>query len=131
MLDVEFTIQDEKLYMLQCRVGKRTAFASMKIAVDMVNEKLITPKEALLRVEPDQLNQLLRPIFDVNEKNKALKNNQLLAKGLNAGPGAASGKVVFNAEDAIEYHKKGEPVILTRIETSPEDIGGMHVSEGI
>lgn len=131
MLDVEFTIQDEKLYMLQCRVGKRTAFASMKIAVDMVNEKLISPKEALLRVEPDQLNQLLRPIFDVNEKNKALKNNQLLAKGLNAGPGAASGKVVFNAEDAIEYHKKGEPVILTRIETSPEDIGGMHVSEGI
>ncbi len=131
MLDVEFTIQDGKLYMLQCRVGKRTAFASMKIAVDMVKEGLISPKEALMRVEPDQLNQLLRPIFDLNEKKKALGNKQFIAKGLNAGPGAACGKVVFNAEDAIEVAKKGEPVILVRIETSPEDIGGMNAAEGI
>ena len=131
MLDVEFTIQDGKLYMLQCRVGKRTAFASMKIAVDMVKEGLISPKEALMRVEPDQLNQLLRPIFDLNEKKKALENKQFIAKGLNAGPGAACGKVVFNAEDAIEVAKKGEPVILVRIETSPEDIGGMNAAEGI
>ncbi len=131
MLDIEFTIQDGKLYMLQCRVGKRTAFASMKIAVDMVKEGLISPKEALMRVEPDQLNQLLRPIFDLNEKKKALENKQFLAKGLNAGPGAACGKVVFNAEDAIEVAKKGEPVILVRIETSPEDIGGMNAAEGI
>ena len=131
MLDVEFTIQDEKLYMLQCRVGKRTAFASMKIAVDMVKEGLISPQEALMRVEPDQLNQLLRPIFDLNEKKKALDKKQFLAKGLNAGPGAACGKVVFNAEDAIEAAAKGDKVILVRIETSPEDIGGMNAAEGI
>lgn len=131
MQDIEFTIQKGKLYMLQCRSGKRTALAAMKIAVDMVNEKLIKPKEALMRIEPDQLNQLLRPIFDLKEKNQALKDGKLIAKGLNAGPGAASGKVVFNAEDAIEWAKKGEKVILVRIETSPEDIGGMNASEGI
>ncbi|MDQ1265367.1 MAG: pyruvate, orthophosphate dikinase, partial [Bacteroidota bacterium] len=131
MLDIEFTIQEGKLYMLQCRVGKRTAMAAMKIAVDMVHEKLIKPKEALMRTDPDQLNQLLRPVFDLNEKKKALKENRLLAKGLNAGPGAATGKVVFNAEDAEEWAKKGDPVILVRMETSPEDIGGMNVSEGI
>ncbi len=131
MMDIEFTIQKGKLYMLQCRVGKRTALAAMRIAVDMVNEKLIKPKEALLRIEADQLNQLLRPIFDPKEKEKALKEGRMLAKGLNAGPGAASGKVVFNAEDAQIMAKKGEKVILVRIETSPEDIGGMNASEGI
>ncbi len=127
MMDIEFTIQNRKLYMLQCRVGKRTAFAAIKIAVDMVKEKLITPKEALLRIEPDQLNQLLRPVFDLKEKQKAT----LIAKGLNAGPGAAAGRVYFNAEDAELHAKKGEKVILVRIETSPEDIRGMNASEGI
>jgi pyruvate,orthophosphate dikinase len=131
MMDIEFTIQKKKLYMLQCRAGKRTAMAAMKIAVDMVGEKLITPKEALMRIEAEQLNQLLRPIFDPKEKTKALKEGRLLAKGLNAGPGAASGKVVFNAEDAQYMATKGETVILVRIETSPEDIGGMNAAEGI
>lgn len=131
MLDIEFTIQQGKLYMLQCRVGKRTAFAAIKIAVDMVDEKLISEKEALLRIEPDQLNQLLRPIFDTVEKKKAIEAGRLLAKGLNAGPGAASGRVVFNAPDAEEWKKRGERVILTRIETSPEDIKGMDAAEGI
>ena len=97
MMDIEFTIQQGKLYMLQCRVGKRTAFAAIKIAVDMVGEKLISDKEALARIEPDQLNQLLRPIFDLKEKEAAVKGGRLLAKGLNAGPGAATGRIVFNA----------------------------------
>lgn len=131
MLDIEFTIQEKKLWMLQCRVGKRTAMAAIKIAVDMVAEKLIKPREALMRIEPEQLNQLLRPIFDLKEKKKALDSKQLLAKGLNAGPGAATGKVVFNAEDAVEWAEKGEKVILVRIETSPEDIAGMNAAEGI
>jgi pyruvate,orthophosphate dikinase len=131
MQDIEFTIQKGKLYMLQCRNGKRTAFAALKIAYDMVKEGLIKPKEALMRIDPDQLNQLLRPIFDNVEKAKLLKSGKLLAKGLNAGPGAACGKVVFNAEDAVELAKSGDPVILVRIETSPEDIAGMNASEGI
>ena len=131
MMDVEFTIQQGKLYMLQCRVGKRTAFAAIKIAVDMVGEKLIGEKEALSRIEPDQLNQLLRPIFAPAEKQAAVKAGRLLAKGLNAGPGAATGRVVFNSVDAEAWAKKGEKVILTRIETSPEDIKGMSAAEGI
>ena len=131
MMDVEFTIQEGKLYMLQCRVGKRTAFAAIKIAVDMVGEKLISDKEALGRIEPDQLNQLLRPVFDLKEKEAAVKSGRLLAKGLNAGPGAATGRVVFNAPDAEAWKKRGELVILTRIETSPEDIKGMDAAEGI
>ncbi|MBI5214490.1 MAG: pyruvate, phosphate dikinase [Ignavibacteriae bacterium] len=131
MMDVEFTIQQKKLYMLQCRVGKRTAFAAIKIAVDMVGEGLISEKEALNRIEPDQLNQLLRPIFDLKEKASAIQAGKLLAKGLNAGPGAATGRVVFNAPDAEEWKKRGEKIILTRIETSPEDIKGMDASEGI
>ena len=131
MNDIEFTIQQGKLYMLQCRVGKRTAFAAIRIAVEMVDEKLISDKEALARIEPDQLNQLLRPIFDLKEKEAAVKGGRLLAKGLNAGPGAASGRVVFNAPDAEEWKKRGEKVILTRIETSPEDIKGMDAAEGI
>ena len=131
MMDVEFTIQQGKLFMLQCRVGKRTAFAAIKIAVDMVVEKLISEKEALMRIEPDQLNQLLRPIFDLKEKEAAVKSGRLLAKGLNAGPGAATGRLVFNAVDAEAWKNRGEKVILTRIETSPEDIKGMDASEGI
>ncbi len=131
LMDIEFTIQDGKLFMLQCRAGKRTAVAAMKVAVDMVNEGLIDPKEAIKRTEPNQLNQLLRPIFDQKEKQKVLDDGQLLAKGLNAGPGAASGKIVFNAEDAMEQAKKGEDLILVRIETSPEDIGGMNAAQGI
>ncbi len=131
MLDVEFTIQEGKLYMLQCRVGKRTAFAAMKIATDMVKEGLIKAKDALMRIEPDQLNQLLRPIFDLKEKQESLDAGNLLAKGLNAGPGAATGRVVFHADDAEEWAAKGEKVILVRIETSPEDIGGMNAAEGI
>ncbi len=131
MMDIEFTIQQGKLYMLQCRVGKRTAFSAIKIAVDMVDEKLISDREALMRVDPDQLNQLLRPVFDLREKEAAVKGGRLLAKGLNAGPGAATGRVVFNAPDAEEWKKRGEHVILTRIETSPEDIKGMDAAEGI
>jgi pyruvate,orthophosphate dikinase len=131
MLDIEFTIQQGKLYMLQCRVGKRTAFAAIRIAVDMVGEKLISEREALRRIDPDQLNQLLRPVFDSEEKKRAIDEGRLLAKGLNAGPGAACGRVVFNAPDAEEWKRRGERVILTRIETSPEDIKGMDAAEGI
>jgi pyruvate,orthophosphate dikinase len=131
MMDIEFTIQQGQLYMLQCRVGKRTAFAAIKIAVDMVGEKLISEKEALSRIEPDQLNQLLRPIFDQGEKDGAIRAGRLLAKGLNAGPGAASGRIVFNSVDAEAWARRGEKVILTRIETSPEDIKGMNAAEGI
>ncbi|MGB8958654.1 MAG: pyruvate, phosphate dikinase [Candidatus Aminicenantales bacterium] len=131
MMDIEFTIQQGRLYMLQCRVGKRTAFAAIKIAVDMVGEKLISEKEALTRIEPDQLSQLLRPIFDPAEKAAAVRGGRLLAKGLNAGPGAATGRVVFNSVDAESWAKRGEKVILTRIETSPEDIKGMGAAEGI
>jgi len=131
MQDIEFTIQNKKLWMLQTRVGKRTGFAAFSIAVDMVKEGLISKEEALMRVEPEQLNQLLRPIFDSKEKAQAVEGGRLLTKGLNAGPGAACGKVVFNAVDAEEWAKKGEKVILVRIETSPEDIKGMNAAEGI
>jgi len=131
MQDIEFTVQNEKLWMIQTRVGKRTGFAAFKIAVDQVEEGLISKEEALMRVEPEQLNQLLRPIFDFNEKAEAVKGERLLSKGLNAGPGAACGKVVFNAVDAEKRAKQGEKVILVRIETSPEDIKGMDAAEGI
>lgn len=131
MQDIEFTIQKGKLWMLQCRSGKRTGFAAVKMAVDMVKEKLISKETALLRIEPNQLNQLLRPIFDLKEKTKSIQEGKLLAKGLNAGPGAASGKVALSAEDAELMASKGDKVILVRIETSPEDIKGMHASEGI
>jgi len=131
MIDIEFTIQENKLYVLQCRVGKRTGLAAVKIAVDMVREKLISEKEALLRIEPEQLNQFLRPIFDSKEKGDAIKAGRLLAKGLNAGPGAATGKIYFNTIDAEAAAARDEKVILVRTETSPEDIKGMHASEGI
>jgi pyruvate,orthophosphate dikinase len=131
MQDIEFTIQRGKLWMLQTRAGKRTAFAAFKIAVDMVKEGLITKEEAIMRIEPEQLNQILRPVFDPREKEKALKSGRLLTKGLNAGPGAATGQVVFNAEDAEKWAKEGKKVILVRIETSPEDIRGMNAAQGI
>ena len=131
MQDVEFTIQRKKLWMLQTRTGKRTSFAEFKIAVDMVKEGLIDKEEALMRVSPDGLNQILRPIFDPKEVEKALKEGRLVAKGLNAGPGAATGKVVYNAEDAESWAARGEKVILVRIETSPEDIRGMNAAQGI
>ena len=131
MQDIEFTVQNKKLWMLQTRVGKRTGFAAFSIAADLVEEGLISKEEALMRVEPEQLNQLLRPIFNFKEKTEAVEGGKLLAKGLNAGPGAACGKVVFNAADAEEWAKRGEKVILVRIETSPEDIRGMDAAEGI
>ena len=131
MQDMEFTVQKGKLWMLQTRSGKRTGLAAIKIAVDMVNEGMISEDEALRRIEPEQLNQLLRPVFDAGEKKNVIKKGKLLAKGLNAGPGAACGKVVFNAVDAEEWAKKGETVILVRIETSPEDIAGMNAAVGI
>ncbi|MFH1791643.1 MAG: pyruvate, phosphate dikinase, partial [Candidatus Omnitrophota bacterium] len=131
MQDMEFTVQKGKLWMLQTRTGKRTGMAAIRIAVEMVAEKLISEEEAILRIDPEQLNQLLRPVFDRDEKKKAIAGDKLLAKGLNAGPGAASGKVVFNASDAEEWAARGEKVILVRIETSPEDIKGMNAAEGI
>ncbi len=131
MQDCEFTIQNGKLYMLQTRSGKRTGFAAFKIAMDMVEAKVISEHEAIMRIEPDAMNQLLRPIFDVEQKHQAITDGRLLAKGLNAGPGAACGRVVFSATDAELQKKRGEKVILVRIETSPEDIKGMDASEGI
>lgn len=131
MQDIEFTIEDNTLWMLQTRTGKRTGFAAVRIAVDMVDEKIISKEQALLRIEPDQLNQLLRPIFDPADKERVGKEGRILAKGLPAGPGAATGRVVFHAEDAEAWKKRGERVILCRIETSPDDIRGMDAAQGI
>ncbi|KAJ53871.1 pyruvate,orthophosphate dikinase [Clostridium tetanomorphum] len=127
MQDMEFTIEQGKLYFLQTRNGKRTAQAALKIAVDMVNEGLITKEEAILKVDPKQLDALLHPNFDEVE----LKNAKVIAKGLPASPGAACGKVYFSAEEAKSHHELGEKVILVRLETSPEDIEGMVAAEGI
>ena len=128
MQDMEFTIEHGKLYMLQTRNGKRTAQAALKIAVDLVAEGMIDEKEAVLRVEPDQLNQLLHPNFD----QKKLKSAKPVAKGLPASPGAATGKVVFTAQKAQELANAGEKeLVLVRLETSPEDIEGMVVCKGI
>ncbi len=131
MQDLEFTIQNGKLWILQTRNGKRTGFAAIKIAIDMVREGRISREEALKRIEPEQLNQFLRPVFDAAEKKKAIDGKKLMARGINAGPGAASGRVVFHAADAEEWAGKGEEVILVRIETSPEDIRGMSAAAGI
>ena len=125
MQDIEFTIQNKKLWMLQTRNGKRTARAAINIAVDMVEEGLITKDEAVLRVDPQSLDQLLHPTFDPKAQRK------VIAKGLPASPGAATGKIVFNAEDAHDWKGRGEKVILVRIETSPEDLKGMNAAEGI
>ncbi|MCU1229048.1 MAG: ppdK [Acidobacteria bacterium] len=130
MQDIEFTIQSGKLYLLQTRTGKRTGFAAVKIACDMVDEELITHTDAVSRVEAGQIVQLLAPVFDNAEKQKALHSGRLLARGLPAGPGAAAGRIAFSAERAVEMVKNG-PVVLVRIETSPEDIVGMHVAAGI
>jgi pyruvate,orthophosphate dikinase len=128
MQDMEFTIEDGKLFMLQTRNGKRTAQAAIKIAVDLVNEKMLTKEEALLKVEPKQLDQLLHPNFDTS----ALKAAEVITTGLAASPGAATGKLVFTAEDALTQFKAGEKdLILARLETSPEDIEGMNVAHGI
>jgi pyruvate,orthophosphate dikinase len=131
MQDIEFTVEKTKLWMLQTRSGKRTGFAAIRIAVDMVEERIIGKKEALLRIEPDHLNQLLRPIFDVKDMEKAAREGRILAKGLPAGPGAATGRVVFNAEDAVGWKRGGQAVILCRKETSPDDIRGMEAAQGI
>ncbi len=125
MLDLEFTIQEGKLYMLQTRVGKRTAASAVRIAVDMVKEKLIDQKTAIQRIDPQQLDQLLHPMIDPKAKVR------VVAKGLPASPGAAVGKVVFTAADAERMAERGERVVLVRTETSPEDIGGMHAAQGI
>ena len=127
MQDMEFTIENGKLYMLQTRNGKRTAKAALKIAVDLVNEGMLTEKEALMKLEPKQLDALLHPQFDA----VALKNAQPIGKALPASPGAASGMVAFTAQRAIELHNEGKKVVLVRLETSPEDIEGMAASEGI
>jgi pyruvate, orthophosphate dikinase len=127
MQDLEFTIEQGTLYMLQTRTGKRTAAAAVKIAVDMVKEGLSDEKEAVCRVDPKQLDQLLHPTFDPEKEKTA----EALAKGLPASPGAGTGQVVFSAAEAEAWHAEGKDVILVRIETSPEDIGGMNVAKGI
>ncbi len=127
MQDLEFTIEQGKLYILQTRNGKRTAAAAVRIAVDMMNEGLISEEEAVLRVNPNQLDQLLHPAFDPGAEDRAV----ILAKGLPASPGAATGQIVFSAHDAETWSDQGKTVILVRVETSPEDIGGMNVASGI
>lgn len=127
MQDIEFTIEKGRLFILQTRNGKRTAKAAINICVDLVNSDVITKEEAILRIEPSQLDQLLHPTFD----QKALKNAEQIAKGLPASPGAAVGKVYFHADDAVIHAKEGEKVLLVRQETSPEDIEGMVSAEGI
>ncbi len=127
MQDLEFTIQDGKLWILQTRNGKRTGMAMVKIAMDMLDEGLITEEEALMRVDPEKLNELLHPVFNKNEMGKA----KVITKGLPASPGAATGKIVFFADEAEKLAAQGEDVILVRIETSPEDLAGMHAANGI
>ncbi|MBD5086267.1 MAG: pyruvate, phosphate dikinase [Clostridiales bacterium] len=127
MQDMEFTIEEGRLYMLQTRNGKRTARAAIKIACDLVDEGMITEQEALLKIEPKQLDSLLHPQFDA----KVLKNAKPIAKGLPASPGAACGKISFSAEEAVERANNGEKVVLVRLETSPEDIEGMYKAEGV
>ncbi|MDH7499333.1 MAG: pyruvate, phosphate dikinase [candidate division NC10 bacterium] len=129
--DLEFTVERGKLYMLQTRTGKRTAQAAVKIAVDMVMEGLISKEEALMRVEPNQVYQLLLPRFDEEAKKKARETGAFLASGLNASPGAASGMAIFDPDKAEHLGKEGKPVVLVRYETSPEDVHGMYASKGI
>ncbi len=127
MQDMEFTIQDGKLWLLQTRNGKRTGAAMVKIAMDMLHEKLITKDEAIMRVEPNKLDELLHPVFD----KEAITKAKVMAKGLPASPGAATGQVVFHADDAEKWAADGKKVVLVRIETSPEDLKGMNSAEGI
>lgn len=130
MQDMEFTIEDKKLYMLQTRNGKRTAAAAIKIACDLIDEKMITEKEALMQIDAKSLDMLLHPTFDADALSKADKNN-VVGKGIPASPGAATGTIVFTAEDAVTEGKKGKKVVLVRLETSPEDIEGMKYAQGI
>ena len=127
MQDMEFTVENGKLYMLQCRNGKRTAQAALKIACDLVDEGMKSEEEAVAMIDPRNLDTLLHPQFDI----KALNATTPIGKGLGASPGAACGKIVFSAEDAEDWHKKGEKVVLVRLETSPEDITGMKAAQGI
>ena len=127
MQDLEFTVEENRLYILQTRNGKRTGHAAVRIAVDMVDEKLITKKDAVRRIPADSLAHLLAPIFDRQSAKQAKK----IGTGLAAGPGAACGRVVFSAEEAVVRSEKGEKVVLARIETSPEDLRGMIAAEGI
>ena len=127
MQDMEFTVENKKLYMLQCRNGKRTAPAALKIACDLVDEGHKTPEEAVAMIDPRNLDTLLHPQFDA----AALKAATPLGKGLGASPGAACGKVVFTADDAESWAERGEKVVLVRLETSPEDITGMKAAQGI
>jgi pyruvate,orthophosphate dikinase len=131
MQDFEFTVERGRLYMLQTRNGKRTGLAAIRIAVDMADEGLITPQEALMRIEPEQLNQLLRPIFSAEDKQRAVGDGRVVASGLPAGPGAATGRIVFNAPDAVAWAGRGEQVLLVRDFTSPDDIRGMDAAQGI
>jgi pyruvate, orthophosphate dikinase len=130
MQDMEFTIEEGKLYMLQTRTGKRTPSAAFKIAMDMANEKLITKEEALLRIKPEDIDRLFYPVIDSKVDKKTL-SSKIVAHGIDAVPGAAVGKVCFSASEAEEWAAKGEKVILVRRETSPEDVGGMAVAQGI
>src|SRR6266403_1001464 len=130
MQDMEFTVEDGKLYMLQTRTGKRTPAAAFRMAVDMANEKLITREEAILRVKPEDIERLFYPVIDVKVDKKTL-SNLIFGTGINAVPGAAVGKIVFSAADAETWAARGEKVILVRRETSPEDVGGMAVAQGI
>jgi len=131
MQDIEFTIQDGTLYLLQTRAGKRSAAAAVKVAVDLVHETVIDQHTALLRVRPQDLHQVLHPGFEPNDKEQAIRGGRLLARGLPAAPGAAVGEVVFDADRAVEWAKQGRDVILVRPETSPEDVAGMYASRGI
>ncbi len=131
MQDLEFTIEDGRLWLLQTRTGKRTGFAAVRIAVDMADARLITRDEALGRIEPEHLNQVLRPVFDQAAKERAQARGRVLGLGLPAGPGAATGRIVFHAADAAARRARGENVILCRVETSPEDIRGIEAAQGI
>jgi pyruvate,orthophosphate dikinase len=131
MLDIEFTVQEGTLYLLQTRPGKRTAAAAVRIAVEMVEEGLIDRDVALLRVDADQLDRLLHPVFDGQAKGRAVEQGRLIARGLPAAPGACRGKAVFTADEAEEWAEQGEAVVLVRAETSPEDVAGMHAAVGI
>ena len=127
MQDMEFTVQEGKLWFLQTRNGKRTGAAMVKIAMDLFRQGMIDEKTALMRVEPNKLDELLHPVFD----KSALKQAKVLTRGLPASPGAATGQIVFFADDAAEWHAAGKRVVMVRIETSPEDLAGMAVAEGI
>ena len=130
MQDIEFTIEHGRLFVLQTRSGKRTGFAAARIAVEMVEEGMISPEEAIMRLDPESLDQFMSPLFDPEAKRRGIREGRLLAKGLPAGPGAASGQIVFFADEAEKRRRAGHQVVLARHETSPDDIHGMKASEG-